>query len=207
MLIGVQAQPVAAQRRHDALRRGLAHAERIADRQHHVAHAQPLSGASTAVGRLRRLPSLSTARSVSGSAPTTWRCPCDRRPAPPRWPGRLHHVIIGQHEAVLAHDHARAQAGGGLAEAGAGHVAEQLAQDGIVRQGISGTFTSLVVDVDHGRRGAGHAIRIDASAARASPAARRAPRLDGAAAGPASRSRSGRKVVTTNRIPRQTVTA
>ncbi len=120
-------------RRHDAHGHGLADAERIADRQHQIADLHPVGireghdrQASRPWARSSAPPDRCGDRTVSTRAlnsrlsdsATTISVPPD-------------HMIVGQDDAVGAHDHARAQALlHALAHLGRG--AEELRKEGIV---------------------------------------------------------------------------
>ncbi|KFJ51145.1 hypothetical protein DK45_2 [Bordetella bronchiseptica] len=163
ILIGIDTQAIAPQRRHDALRSGLAHAEGVADGQHHVAHPRR---ALVGEGRDRQLAQLACQLEHRQVGLRIRAHHLGRRLAPVGQGhldgvGGFDDVIVGQHIALGADDHPRAQAGGRLAAAQAGHLAEQLAQHGIVGQRHQRHVDMLGgVYVDHRRRGARHRVGI-----------------------------------------------
>jgi len=137
--------------------RGLTHAERVADRQHHIAHAHRRFGIE---GDRRQVPQADLQhRQVAfgvradqfrgGPAPVA-QAYLDRV-------GGLDHVVVGEDRAVGAHDHARAQAGGGLAPREARQAAQELFQPGVVGQRHQRHVHVLGgVDVDYRGRGPRH---------------------------------------------------
>ena len=82
VLEGCHAELPATDGADDAVRDGLLQAQRIADRQHLIAHLQ-LVRTTERHDRKPRQIDLNTARSVSGSLPTTLTRATGRRPAAP----------------------------------------------------------------------------------------------------------------------------
>ncbi len=79
--------------------------------------------------------------------------------------GAFDHMVVGEHIALRADDHARAQAGLDLLPRPAGRIAEEAPQYGVVEERIDALRHAFGgVDVDHGRRGARHGVGISAHA-------------------------------------------
>ena len=161
----VDVQVVAPQRGDDAERDGLADAERVADRQHHVSDARLLH---VAEHDHRQAPGLDPDHGEVGfgiGADDIGRRLAAIGQADLDLVGALDHVVVGQDVAVGADDHARAQAGHLFLRRQL--VAEEALEKRILQQRMGLVQGLAGEDVDHGRHGAAGGVAVAAGHAQA----------------------------------------
>ena len=137
----------ARERRDDAAGHGLADAERIADREHQIADLERIGIAERRVGRLRLGVDVQH-REVGASSPPISTAANSRRSASTTviWSASVDDVVVGDDQAVGAHDHARAQ----RILRPALQLALDRSAEEMAKEGVGGT----------GRRRAGPALRV-----------------------------------------------
>ena len=155
---GIDAEMIAAQRRHDAHRDGLSDAERIADREHDIAHLRTVELRQRDRWQVLQvdLHDGEIGLGIGADQFASTLAPVGKRDFD--FVGRLNHVIVGQDITIGADDHAGAKAE--LPFVRRAVIAKEAAEEGIVIERARRLLCGLGrEDVHDGRHGA---LRCDA---------------------------------------------
>ena len=169
------AEPAAAGGADDALRHGLAEAERIADRQHDVAGAQLVRAAHRHDRRVLDRHAQNRQIGIGILADDLGRGDAAVGELDPDFVRTLHHVVIRNDMTGAIDDHTGAEA----AFDALAHGRQMLLQQWIAARGRGGRVDDpRRVDVDDGGSGTPHGVRERAALARRRRQSVRAPLLD-----------------------------